>query len=782
MRTAFLCLSLAAATAFALVLSEVEGADECVVEKTQAYTHPKLQLTVIAGEVGLPAQGSWQAIPPAPDSALSNVYLIPPPERQLEKRGKMVVLAEKESRIQSGRWMTAEFHWSLAEYAQKHNGVGPSSFDALFESLPKERQYIRDRIKRSPWSEDAAARLEGPFYFLIPDVPMPLDPNTKRVSVKRENAQPIVLELRPYVADGKHWVLLTDGRCERRAIDPELVKKYALAISAVLSAEPGEKPPAETYRYRIAALRRGEPAAAVKVRVRDIATDQEIVCSWDCRNAAAGKADVMTSWSRARIMSWAPMLLQRDATVLRIWASAAKALYRAGDEEAARAPDAGMRAAAERDARLAAEARTRAEAEAAAKAEEARKEAGKAAAGQVAQANPQPSPGNTEAEQRALAEKQAREKAEAERRAAEARKKDEEAKRLAKLQARERAEAARRAGEPELPEIWTDEQGEDRTTNVFNVLGGRAAIRETLQMQMLNARRGAPDEKETIAVDAIKGVEVKSHPFEEMLKGQKGDSLPLADYVPQDRFFVYFAKPAALVGFLDSGNDFIARTGSMLTWSSIDDSLEARYLGRLGLNGKWAREFLRKGVVTEVGVLLPDLFLIDGTEMTVLMRVPMMSIALPMLRLMGVSGLEAGETATVQVAGGGVAYWAAQGNLLVVSTHPDELRRVVQLHKDNGRGGLGQSAEFRYMLLRLPIQKNTVGYAYLSDPFIRNLVGPRTKIAQLRRMRARADLQVLTAGALLYKADGQPGTPTLPKLAELGYVPGALTGRDYVLR
>jgi len=331
--------------------------------------------------------------------------------------------------------------------------------------------------------------------------------------------------------------------------------------------------------------------------------------------------------------------------------------------------------------------------------------------------------------------------------------------------------------------MGAESQREARTTTLFQVLGGRAAIRETLQTQAIGPSQGGnQQEPESVPIDTIAGVQVKSHPFTELLKGEPGGSLPLADVAPHDHFFAWFAKPAALIAYLETGSGFLANAGAFITRTRVDDDLEGKYLARLGLNGKWVREFARHGAVTEIGVVLPDLFLLDGTEVTVLMRVPQMSVAQPLLRLLGVPSLKPDQPTPVSLPGGEVAYWAVRGDLLLVSTHPQELDRVLQLHRDGGKGSLGQSAEFRYMLTRLPLQPTTTAYAYLSDPFIRRLVSPQTKIAQLRRLRAHADLQVITAGGLLYRADGQPGIPQLGKLAKLGYILAPLAQEDYTLQ
>ncbi|MCP4933014.1 MAG: hypothetical protein GY927_02140, partial [bacterium] len=263
---------------------------------------------------------------------------------------------------------------------------------------------------------------------------------------------------------------------------------------------------------------------------------------------------------------------------------------------------------------------------------------------------------------------------------------------------------------------------DERQTNLFNVLGGRSAMRETLQLQRIGAGRSSHSDF-NIPITAIKGVEVKSHPFEEMLAGQKGGQLKLAKAVPKDRFFAYFAQPEALLQYLGGGNDFIFYSGTSFTGKSQDYQLTRRYLGRLGVDKILAKRFLASGIVEDLAVVFPDLFLIDGTDMTVLMRLRQPALAKSMLKLLGI-----GEWSHVLERAnkdGSKSYWSLHDNLLLASTNRDEIERIQQLHTTDNEASLGHSAEFRYMLTQLPIEEKTRSYFYFSDPFIRRLVGPQ---------------------------------------------------------
>lgn len=318
---------------------------------------------------------------------------------------------------------------------------------------------------------------------------------------------------------------------------------------------------------------------------------------------------------------------------------------------------------------------------------------------------------------------------------------------------------------------------DDESTTSLGVLGGRAAVRETLQMHALGrARRG--QEQLTIPVDTVKGVEVKSHPYEKMLGGKKGGSLPLANIVPHDRFLVYAAKPSALFPFLDDGAEFLSGAGSVLIGNSIKYDLKAKYLERFGMGEKWLRTFLNSGAVKEMALVFPDMFFIDGTEVSAVSRLGKPGLIGQMLKLIGVWGLDDDNIVEKESKTGGTVYWAMRKDLLFVSTSNVEIKALLALWKDDARS-LGKSAEFRYMLTQLPVTDDTRIYAYFSDAFIRRLVGPRVKIAQHRRLAARSDMERITSAALLARLNGIKPPLTLEALVEHRYLPERYLKSDY---
>ena len=316
-----------------------------------------------------------------------------------------------------------------------------------------------------------------------------------------------------------------------------------------------------------------------------------------------------------------------------------------------------------------------------------------------------------------------------------------------------------------------------RSASAMGVIGGRAAIRETLQLQNISA--GTDKNRiPSIPVTDIKGIEIKAHPFKEMLGDQPGGSLPLADWIPADHFFLYLPQPKKLFPLLDSSSGFLFQSGSTVTGRSGAYGIKDRYLESFGVPEKVMRRFLETGAIREIAATVPDLFFIDGTEISIVMKTgrPVLTRA-----ALAIIGVPSGDGTTVKKnRHGEPVYWVRRDDILIISTHSKEVDAILAAKKEGA--GLGQSHELRYMLTQVPLTAETVAYTYLSDPFIRKLVSPATKIGQLRRLHARADLEAAAAAALLAKFDGLDAAATdLDHLLTHKYLRRAHTATDRTL-
>ncbi len=606
---------------------------ETPVTETRTFTDPQLGLTVVTGTVALPAAGWWSVTDPGKDSPVFQIQLTPPPGDEPASRGIRNRKAEREIKTEQERYPLWSLFSLCSQYAMTNNGVGPNAWSDINTSN-KVRYIPRDFTTLST------------NFFLIPAIPI------SQTGTPRSERKLLILQLRPVVADGKHWVTYSDGQSERIAINPQLCSQYGIAIQP--QSPPETTPPkseSHTPQFVISALMRpGAGSQSARLSCSNLTTGAHVELAWPLDKATGGDRTVLSTWARQRAMNWLSLAHQGDAPVLQYWLSRSDALY-----------DTGM--------------------------------------------SPSDNSGG-----------------------------------------RNRGESA----------------------DAFSVLGGRAAVRETLQMQPI-LQGATPGGTPSVAISTIPGVEVTSHPFEEMLKTVTPGSLPLAESVPADRAFAYFPKPEALLPLLNGGGEFVFQGSSLAMANPASYDLKARYVDRLALSEQWVRDLLLKsGAVKELAIMVPDLFFIEGTEITVLARIPAASLIKPALSALGMGKLGAGVQEKLGPAG--ASYWAMDGDLLIISTSRGEVDRIIALRKAGGANSLGRSAEFRYMLSQLPPRAETRAYCYLSDPFIRRLVGPEVKISQLRRLFARSEMETVSAAALLYRLDGQPGQPDLPTLVKKGYL------------
>jgi hypothetical protein len=592
--------------------------------------------TVYRCQLGLVANGHWVVEQVLGEPPIE-IYLMPSDSvADVMPTGRRMRAVERERRIGQGRAHLALVHWLAREYAREHDGTGPESLTAL---SPELYGYQLSRLESSPYRGLSGSSVEPPFVFLIPRVRVDLDDLGGEQAGQR---RPLAVELTPFVDDGRHWVVFTDGSTERVPIDSALLDRHGLTIRPVTREGSDGAALAADERYLLIAVHDRRVGGPGDVVLAETITGSSVTVRWST-SAFVHDEGVGADLDRARRAHWAPYAEAAGGSTVHTWLGAG-----AGAEGG-------------------------------------------------------PSPAGTG--------------------------------------------AAR------------------STTSVFNVLGGRAAVRETVQLRSIGVR-GDASEARSVPVGSLEGVTVASHPFAEMLGEHPGGSLPIAEVVPADRLLVYVARPEALMAFLEDGAGFLSDVGATVTGRSLEYDLGPRYLSRLGMDEQWLRRFLASGAVSEMALVFPDLFFIDGTEVSAVCRLERPALVRTLLHLLGVGALGEGDILERPLGEQVSAFWALSDDLLFVSTSRHELSLMLEARRNDGQGSLGRSAELRYMLTRLPIEAETRAWVYLSDPFIRRLVGPEVKIAQLRRVTARSEMEVLTALALEARLEGVEETPTVEALLQ----------------
>ncbi len=622
----FICLS--------LCLLSLGAFSEPLVTNNRSGLHPKTNVLIVGGEVNLPGEGTW-VIASQDNPALSDISLVVPEAVMLRGLGIRELKKRQKRKRDHEKYNIGQIYYSIERYARNNNGMSPKVLGDT------------DIVGRFSKEQLDKVSLTQPANILVKN-------KNNRWHRIKDNI-PLLIQLKPLIDDGKHWVTYVNGQTKLVPIDQELVKKYGLKI--VAQEKSVEQKLAEisvTAKYQIIGkVKDSPPKSAISISLHNIETGKILKAQWKPEINNESDQELIKEWATARALKWRKMQRTGQLGFLPYWSYITANQYGLKDGDRGR-----------------------------------------------------------------------------------------------------------------LFNIEGLQRRQGRRTNIFNVLGGRAAIQETLQLQSIGVRQ-AESESAEISIDTIKGVEVKSHPFKQMLAGKKGGSLELANYVPADRFFAWFEDPKDLLSYINGGSDFIFNASSLFLRASYQYKLKEHYYKKIGVDAKWVELFLRSKFIDELAVVLPDLFLIDGTDITIIMKLKQPRAAKTMLRGLGIKTLDKPVKYSHK---GGDSYWVIHNDLLLVSTHPEELDRVGALATGAAKNSLGQSTEFKYMLTQLPIEKKTRSFFYFSDPFIRHLVGPGVKIAQMRRLQARSEMEATIAACLLYKADGNKNAPLLKELYRREYL------------
>ena len=307
--------------------------------------------------------------------------------------------------------------------------------------------------------------------------------------------------------------------------------------------------------------------------------------------------------------------------------------------------------------------------------------------------------------------------------------------------------------------------GPERDTGqLYEITTGAAAITESLALDRL--RGGVVKDKaedRTVPIANVQGIDIAEHPWQKMMAGKKPAAEPLARLVPHDNYYIHFKSFAK---FLDAG-DLLDQWGTTLVRSfevnSKDYRLKQRYERQLCLKSTGLARVFGPAVIKGVAVTGNDPYVREGTDLTVLFHLSNAGLFkaavnpfIEEARQKFGKQLKEEKAAYQQVAIESFVtplrevslHRAFVGDVAVYSNSPVGVRRVIDAAQGKLKP-LADSLDFQYMrtIFRAD-DKDADGFVFLSDPFIRNLVGPSVRIKERRRLEALTSLQMVTHGAM----------------------------------
>jgi len=330
----------------------------------------------------------------------------------------------------------------------------------------------------------------------------------------------------------------------------------------------------------------------------------------------------------------------------------------------------------------------------------------------------------------------------------------------------------------------------DREIDLYSVMTGLASVQEALQLDAMQPRGHEKASQSTplVSLAELEPPKLDSHDYEALRKGATPSIFEAANAVPAEDFALHFSSADAAFRVMDLLDDWGTDLAHAIEGSARDRGTKERLFTQLALPRNELTRFFASRAVESMTIVGHDPFVREGTDLSVIFTVKdsgLVRMALENAR--GASRKAHRDAKETEEVFNGVSLktlaspdrdvsttLAESGRFIVVGNSPAGVKAC--LDTIAGRAGsLAKAPDFRY--LRTQFAGGEDAFAFLSDAFVRNVIGPRWKIGARRRIACAADLQMIEYGRLLARRDRQTALG-LEALTKGGYVPGGLTCAD----
>ena len=267
-------------------------------------------MAILRAELRLPIPGYWFIRPGAvaADAPLGEVFLDTSDATDVLLSGRRTAEKDEQEEIRRSGWPLSGLYRRVQLHTKEHDDKQPQSLEDV----------------KQEWSGSNDEKLSDDYHILFDVKITREDSGAPRVT--EENAAVFAFEIAPPVNDRKHWVLLADGRTERREIDEELFAKHDVTL------KPGRTPWAQLKvrelkeaDYMVYARIRGE--GAVELEVENSLTGDKAKVRIDPSGAVTGDREMLAKWATLRMWSMPLHRQATDSTILPYWWKQAPDLY-----------------------------------------------------------------------------------------------------------------------------------------------------------------------------------------------------------------------------------------------------------------------------------------------------------------------------------------------------------------------------------------------------------------------------------------------------------------------
>ena len=335
------------------------------------------------------------------------------------------------------------------------------------------------------------------------------------------------------------------------------------------------------------------------------------------------------------------------------------------------------------------------------------------------------------------------------------------------------------------------DEGRRRRPDLYAMTTGALAIQESLQLDAMTRGRAVPT-KRAVRLASLTGPTIQSHPFKKMMAGRTPTMFPAARLVPYDAYYCHFSSISKEIAASDLLKQWGASLLRAITVSARDSDVPSKYQDQLCIGVSVLTRLFGDLVIGEIALTGSDPFIKEGTDLAVIIQVKDRARFEKQMKGYRDAALARRRDAQVRKSTyQGVDILSVATADRVVSSHScylgahsvyansrQTLHRIIDTHAKR-RKSMADNLDFQYMRTIFPgTPKDEDGFLYLSDAFIRKLVGPRWKVEAQRRILCQNHLRMIANAATLYRTELRK-RPTLDALVKERYLPkSALTCPD----
>lgn len=244
---------------------------------------------------------------------------------------------------------------------------------------------------------------------------------------------------------------------------------------------------------------------------------------------------------------------------------------------------------------------------------------------------------------------------------------------------------------------------------------------------------------------------------------------PMALHVPHNWFYIRFGQFPNYLWFDHLLDEFSGDIASMVTLRSYatDDD---RQQNQLGLEKNPLGDLFGEHLIADVALVGRDTFGKEGAAIGMLFQAKNNKILAKDFQDQRQRALQreknnSSTAQTLQIAGREVSYFStpdnrlrsfyvADGDFHLVTNSYAMVEQFLNLPE--GRGSLGNSAEFRFARRGMPVTRNDTMFVYFSSAYFEGLFTPHYQVELERRMKAVTDLELLMLARLAARGEQIP--------------------------